>query len=350
MEFEEVIIRLMGPLLKGVFVIPFISFYLISKRKNEFVYNNSHRPLFLGLMFMIIHILMAIIVEILIINGLIIINSPDDFSMVQLVINIPFFFSTGLLLMGTYRDLNKRITKTDIMNSVIFILLSASITAFTNQSLIYRTNIILYFVASYFLINNFVMTGLTLEKYQNDYYFALIGAVIITFDPLLYLTTYKSLYDTYPLLDMAFYYRYMRYLVSSIAVIFLLIPHLKFARKISNKKLVPYDTDDSLVINTIKRLYNETQKIYGRLTIELFHNARELLYQDYDKKISFNNVLKLKGVNYKVQKLFFKELLRVYNVLFSKKLVKALINKISDDKNKELINECFSYALNNPMQ
>lgn len=337
---DELLLRMMGPLLRAIYLIPFASFFIINKRKKEFVYDTAYDSILVGIIFGILHVSSSFIVEGLIFTGSLPINNPNDLSTYQLIPNVFLFISSGLLLMALYKESKKIISKSDIINITIYILLISSVTAFTNENLLFRLNIILYFVAIYFLINTLVLTGLFLERYQRDYYFAIIGAVILTIDPLIYLTMYNTVFNTFPSLDMFYYYRYARYLVGSIAISLLLIPHLRFALKLKKKKIVGYSKEDTLVENTIKRLFNETQKIYGRATGKIFKKSCNLYKKEFNKKIECHKPFEFKNLSYREQKEYLKLILNVYEELLSDKLTTALLKSIKDNKNDGLIAEC----------
>jgi len=337
---EDFLLRVMGPALKAIYIIPFASYYLISKRRHEFIFDSSYKSLLTGIIFAVLHVVVSLVIEILMYTGTIIIDTPDTLSAYQMIANAFLFISSGVLLMSMYKENNKRISKSDLINIVIFILLISSITAFTNENIFFRLNIVIYFVSIYFLINTFVLTGFFLEKYQKDYYLALIGAVIMTIEPLIYLTMYNTMYTTFPDLTIFYYYRYARYLSSSIAILFLLIPHLRFTLKLRKKEIIGYDKDDTLVENTIKRLFNETQKIYGTVTAKVFKKTCQLYKSEFNKKVECKKPFKFKNLTYKEQKEYLKLLLKVFDKYFKEKLADALIKAIKDNKNDGLIAEC----------
>jgi len=337
---SDLLLRVMGSLIKIIYIIPFANFFLLSKRKREFVYDNSYKPLIVGITFAIIHIVLSFVLELLIFYNVIVVSSPDVLSFYEALVNVFLFISSGILLMAMYHENNRRITKNDLMNVIIFILLAVNITAFTNNSLLFIMNMIIYFISIYFLINTFLLTGFFLENYQKDYYLALVGGCILTLEPLIYLTMFSNYYVAFPAVDIFYYYSYAKILVTSVALSILLIPHLRFAMEIRRNKFLPYDKEDSLVENTIKRLFNETQKIFGGATKNVLKNTCMAYKKDFNKKVECDEPFKFKNLNYREQKDYLKILIRMFHKVFSGELSNVLIKKITDDKNDGLIAEC----------
>jgi len=342
-KMSDFLIRVLGTLLKGVYLLPFINFYLLSKRKNEFILDNSYKIILIGLILGIINIIMLMIINYLSFVGILNASTSniDTVFFYQIIINILLLSSYALLLIGMYKLSKKEVSRSDLINMISFIVLINIITVFTKDNMLFRINLITYFVTIYLLINNFVLTNFFLKDYEKKHYLVIIGAFILMIDPLVYSIMYDNLYSTFPDFTGFYYYRQILYLVGAVSISLVLTPNLGLLIKLRKKETVSYNKKDSLVENTIKRLLNETQKIYGNATNNLFQNANSSFQEEFDKKIEYNGNFSFKNLKYKEQKEYLKILFRVYIKILSRSLTIGIIKRIMDHNNDGLMIECF---------
>ncbi len=314
--------------LKLIYLIPFLNNYIISRREKKLHFLNDSKLIIVGFILVLINVITIIFISLL--GFFKVLNEPSviDVYVYQLISNLFLFFGYLLLMIQSFKFFYKQLSLNSLLilcSSIIFIsipLISLS------ANLLIKINILIYVLSIYFLINSFIIIGSLLRKYDiSYYYFVFIGSFLLIIDPVLFIKVFLKLSDFVTLN----YFKTISFVVSSIGMFFILIPSVTFLLKVSKNKELMINKSDLIVEKVIKALFNETQKIYGEVTVNIFRKV----FEEYN--LFFNESFTLKGLSVSKQKSLLKDLLSNYLVVFSEELTINLIKRVINKRNKSLI-------------
>ena len=338
---EEFIIRVLGTLLKGVYLLPLLNFAILSRRQSKIIDNSAYKWLLAGLILGLINFIILMLINTFAFLGILNENTSTISTMMiyQTIPNVFLIGAYGLALIGMFKIARKDITSDNILSMFIYMVLIASITFFTGKSLLFNINITTYLIFIYLLISTFIETGLFLKKHIKHFYLIFMGILVLIADPINYIIGYNNLYVMFPNFTGFFYYRNIGYIIGSIGITFILVPNILFLNKLRKMIELKMNSNDTIVEHTIKKLLNETQKVYGAAVMNLFDNACESYYQEEKKFVDTSPELNLRNLDSIEQKKFFNKLMRIYFKIIPIELGEKILEKIADNRNSKLIND-----------
>lgn len=330
--------------LKITYLIPFFVFYLLSQRINSVISKKRVNILRLGIILTITNIVILLVTNLLIAEQTLPFNQLDDLNIYQIIINAPLLLGYFFLFKGMQQlsPNNKKNSSASIYSTLVITLLSVMILVILKDSLLLALNLITYYYAIIYLSASFVIAYKKLSGIKERFsIIVLIGAFAIILDPAAYTHLYVNIltdtnFDTVQLFLNNRIYVYIGGLIGSILV---LIPNILFFNKLRKSIEIKMTPNDTIIEYTLKRLLNETQKIYGEAVMNLFDNTCSSYLEEEHKYVDFSPELNLKNLDSIEQKKFFGKLLNLYFKIIPAELGEKILDKIADIRNSKLIND-----------
>lgn len=254
--------------LKVAYLIPFLVFYLLSQRINKIILRKGINILKIGLLLTITNIVVLVLTNLLIADQTLPFEHLDNLNVYQILINAPLLAGYFTLFKGMQKlpPDTKEDDASGIYASLVIALLSVMILIILQDKILLALNLVTYYYAFIYLCASFVIVYIKLKKIKEKYaIMVLIGAFIIVIDPAIYTNLYVNLLTSTDLEIVQSFLnnRVYVYLGGLIGSIFVLIPNALFLNKLRKNIKFQMNSNDTIVEHTIKRLLNETQKVYG---------------------------------------------------------------------------------------
>lgn len=289
------ITTIISSLSKFIYLLPFLNYFMINKRKKEFELKNNHELIKIGIIIAGVGIGIVFLINVL---GFLNIVRSDNVNfdvvyLIQIITNILIIIGYSLLFKALLELYEQKIGFTEIALITGFLLLMGAVMVTSTTNNLLRLTLISYVTQMYLLSNSFILTGLILKRIGvKTYYLAIMSSLVLLLDPLIFYDMYLRYFTDLTQPAMFYSLRNIMYLVSGIAMGLVNIPNLSFMIKLRKRETISYNDKDSLVENTMKRLINELQRIYGTVTLTLFKGTCDSFYQDFQKKSRVHQRLK----------------------------------------------------------
>lgn len=348
----EILSIIIGNALKFSYLIPFIVFYIFSRRCERIIKKNFNSKLiFIGSLFVLINILyinyytFKAVLEPTFITSISISESYN----IQIIANILLLISYLFLFLGVVflkRGLKGNTLKTFGFNIAlvsVFIVMIISIFSKDFLSVLLFTT---YPIAILFLSYSFIIIASLLNDLkEKTYWLAGLAPFIILLDPTIYIYIYNNiLLVELPTgkLVLFFQYRVYLYLISAISIILISIPTLNFFRKILSRIDLEISEKDLAVQKVIKRYIQQYENFIGAVTKTVFSLAANKYQENYKKKIDYTERFDIKNLNEKELQNFFEILVKKFDEVTGP-VSNGVLKKIRTKENKEIIERIYKY-------